>query len=99
MAVEASGEPSGWNLKHLRVAMRSQGFTKFMTTYAGMMTQGTAPGRNIMLTRKGISLKDKMKPDKLRPIDMCEVFFKILGDACLLKQGKTGNQGTCYQHN
>ena len=89
--VEASGGPSGWNLKHLRVAMRSKGFTDFMTTYAGMMTEGTAPGRRIILARKGIGLKDKMKPGKIRPIDMCEVFFKILGDACLRKNREAGD--------
>ena len=90
--IEASGGLSGWNPRHLKVAMRSPTFAKFITEYAGMMAEGTAPGRHIMTIADGIALKDTTKPsDKLRPIDMGEVFYKVCAITCLRKNRQHGD--------
>ena len=89
--MEASGGPSGWNPRHLKIAMRSPTFFKFITTYAGMMAEGTAPGRLIMTVALGIALEDTTKPNKIRPIDMGETIYKVCVITCYRKNRQFGD--------
>ena len=90
--VESSGGPSGWTPRHLRIAMRSTVFAEFLTMYAGMMAEGTAPGRLLMRTSMGIALKDMTRTDnKIRPIDMGEVIYKTCVIACYRKNREHGD--------
>ena len=92
MNMEASGGSSGWTPRHLKIAMRSPTFVKFMTTYAGMMAEGTAPGRILMRVSLGIGLKDTEKMDnKIRPIDRGEVIYKACVIACFRKNRQRGD--------
>lgn len=87
--MEAPGGPSGWNPRHLKIAMRSATFTKFITMYAGMMATNTAPGRHIMTVCDGIGLMDLRQQltqtSKLRPIDMSEIIYKVCVVTCMRK--------------
>ena len=78
--LEASGGPSGWNYRHVKVALRSPAFVDFITTYVGMMAEGTAPGRDIMVTSSGLVLGERITEGtvtKIRPISMPEPLFQI----------------------
>ena len=91
--LEASGGPSGWNNRHLKVAMRSPSFVKFLTVYSGMMAVGTAPGRDIMRVSEGIALAEPndADPEKIRPISMGEVIFKLCALTSCRKNRKPGD--------
>ena len=90
--IEASAGPSGWNPRHVKIATRSNEFVKFLTTYAGMMAEGTAPGRNFMTMSLGIALHDPEKdPDKIRPISMGETIYKVCVITCLRKNRQLGD--------
>ena len=59
--------------------MRSPVFVDFLTTYTGMMAEGIAPGRDIMVTSAGLVLGEQVDEGttKMRPISLAEVFFQI----------------------
>ena len=78
-------------MRHLRVAMRSPEFTAFMTTYAGMMAEGTAPGRDIMTASEGITLEYTEHPDKLRPINLGEVIYQVCAGTSMRKNREPGD--------
>ena len=88
--IEASGGPSGWNPRHLKVAMRSKAFVDFMTRYAGMMATNTAPGRMMMTMMTSIALKDE-QTGKIRPIDMGEVIYKVCAITSMKKNRQNGD--------
>ena len=78
--LEATGGLSGWNYRHVKIALRSPVFVDFLTTYVGMMAEGTAPGRDMMVASAGLALGEQVTEGtitKIRPLSMPEPFFQI----------------------
>ena len=88
--LDASGGPSGWNYRHLKVATRSPSFVKFLTVYSGMMARNEAPGRKIMTIADGIALAEpnEQNHNKIRPITMGEVIYKL----CAITAGRKNRE-------
>ena len=88
--LDASGGPSGWNYRHLKVATRSKSFVEFLTVYSGMMATNEAPGRKIMTIADGIALAEpnEQNHNKIRPISMGEVIYKL----CAITAGKKNRE-------
>ena len=93
MNLESSGGPSGWNNRHIKVALRSPSFVKFLVLYSGMLSTGEAPGRDIMTVSDGIALAEpnETDPGKIRPISMGEVIFKLCAKTACHKNRKHGD--------
>ena len=91
--LDASGGPSGWNYRHLKVATRSPSFVKFLTEYSGMMAMNEAPGRRMMTIADGIVLAEPKEkdPKKVRPISMGEVIYQICSSTARKKNREPGD--------
>ena len=66
---------SGWTVSLLKVAMRSDTVKRMLTTLAGMILAGTAPGRAFLCSSRLIALD---KPDGgVRPIAVGDLVYRL----------------------